>query len=125
MIFVIKLRLLEGRHSPAIIWLCSCFSSNFFGEISQIFTICENFPADHLKAEKKGVTKAVSLLFAILYLLPLFQIWSCEFFYQQAQGETQICLTVQQILRNFTAGKAINLTRKILISFVAKHYVME
>ena len=48
-----------------------------------------------------------------------------NFFHQQALGETQICLTVQQILRNLTEGKAINLTRKIHIFSVAKHYVME
>ena len=29
------------------------------------------------------------------------------FFYQQALTRTQICLTVQQILGNFTGGKAI------------------
>ena len=46
----------------------------------KIFTICENCPVDYLKAEKKGVTKAVSSLFSILCFLPLSQIWSYEFF---------------------------------------------
>ena len=46
----------------------------------KIFTICEICPADHSKAEKMGVTKAVSSLFANLCLLPLSQIWSYEMF---------------------------------------------
>ena len=37
MIFVINLRLHEERRSPAIIWLCLCFSSICLGEISQNF----------------------------------------------------------------------------------------
>ena len=36
-IFVIKLRLHEGRRSPVIIWLCPCSSSICIGEISQNF----------------------------------------------------------------------------------------
>ena len=42
----------------------------------KIFTVCEICPVDHLKAEKIGVTRAVSSLFAILCFLPLSQIWS-------------------------------------------------
>ena len=34
-------------------------------------------------------------------------------------------LKVQEIFRDSTEGSAINLTRKIRICFVAKHYVME
>ena len=45
----------------------------------KIFMICENFPSDHLKAEKIGVTKVVSSLLAIL-CFPLSQIWRYEFF---------------------------------------------
>ena len=46
-------------------------------------------------------------------------------FYQQALGRAQICLTVQQILGNSTEGNAKNLTEKIHVFFVAKHYIME
>ena len=88
----------------------------------KIFIICEIFPPDHLKAEKIGVTEEVSSLFVIFCLLPLSQIWPYEFFYQQALGRAQICLTVQQILGNSTEGNAINLARKIpIFKFVAKH----
>ena len=34
------------------------------------FTICENCPADQLKANKIGVTNIIFLLFAILCFLP-------------------------------------------------------
>ena len=70
----------------------------------KIFKICEICPADHLKAEKK---KGLQRHF------PHF------FFYQQALGRAKICLTVQQILGHSIDGNAINLSRKILISFVA------
>ena len=46
----------------------------------KMFIICEICPADHLKVGKKGVTKAVSSLFAILCHLFLSQTWSYEFF---------------------------------------------
>ena len=46
----------------------------------KMFTTCEICPADHLKVGKKGVTKAVSSLFAILCYLSLSQIWSYELF---------------------------------------------
>ena len=46
----------------------------------KMFTTCEICPADHLKVGKKGVTKAVSSLFAILCYLYLSQIWSYELF---------------------------------------------
>ena len=46
----------------------------------KIFMIRENFPSDHLKAEKIGATKVVSSLFAIL-CFPLSQIWRYEFFF--------------------------------------------
>ena len=47
----------------------------------KMFTTCEICPADHLKVGKKGVTKAVSSLFAILCYLSLSQIWSYELFF--------------------------------------------
>ena len=47
----------------------------------KMFIICEICPADHLKVGKKGVTKAVSSLFAILCHLFLSQIWSYELFF--------------------------------------------
>ena len=46
----------------------------------KMFIICEICLADHLKVGKKGVTKAVSSLFAILCNLFLSQIWSYESF---------------------------------------------
>ena len=46
-----------------------------------IFILWKICPADHLKAKKIGVAEAVSSLFAILYFLPLSQIWSYEFFF--------------------------------------------
>ena len=81
----------------------------------KVFTVCEICPANHLKAEKNRVTKAVSSLFSILCFLRLSQIWSYEFFffYQQELRRAQIYLTVQQILGNSTEGNATNLARKI------------
>ena len=90
----------------------------------KIFTIYEICPTDRLKAKKIVVTKAVSLLFAILCFLRL-KFGLMNFVYQQLLGRAQICSTVQQILENSTEGNAINLARKIPIFFVAKHYVME
>ena len=112
MIFVIKLRLHVGRCSPAIIWFCLWFSSFCFGEISQIFLTI-------------GVTKAAPryLQFCVFFLYLKFGL--INFFHQQALERAQICLTVQQIFGNSTEGNAVNLTRKIPIFFVAKHYVME
>ena len=118
MIFVFKLRLHEGRRSPAIIWLCLWFSSICFGEISQNFhSFVKIFLLIIYEPKKIGVTKVVSSLFAILCFLSLSQIWS-YFFYQQALGRARICLTVQQILENSTQGSAINLIPKIPIFFV-------
>ena len=44
----------------------------------KIFTMCEICPADHSKAEKMRVTKAVSSLFANVCRFPLSHIWSYE-----------------------------------------------
>ena len=52
MIFIIMLRLQEGRRSPAIVWLCLWISSICFGEISQNFHN-KNYPADHLQADRE------------------------------------------------------------------------
>ena len=98
MIIVNKLRLCEGRHLPVLIWLCVVFSSTWFGEVSQNFHNLWNLSSRSFKSRKKeGVTKAVFSLLAILCFLPLSQIWCYDFFYQQALGRAQICLTIQQI----------------------------
>ena len=98
MIFVNRLRLHEGRHLPVIIWLCFLFSSICLGEVSQNFLNLWNLSSRSFKSRKKeGVTKAVFSLLAILCFLPLSQIWCYDFFYQQALGRAQICLTIQQI----------------------------
>ena len=52
MVFVIKVRLHEGRRSSAIIWLCLWFSSICSSEISQNFHNLWKLSCDHLKAEK-------------------------------------------------------------------------
>ena len=75
----------------------------------KIFTIC---PADHLKAGKIGVTKAVSSLYAILCFL---KFGLMKFILSSGIGRAQICLTVHQIIGNSTERIAINLARKILI----------
>ena len=45
-----------------------------------------------------------------------------NYFYQQAQGRAQTCLTILQILGNSTEGNAINQIRQIPILFVAKEW---
>ena len=69
-----------------------------FDEISQ------KFPADHLKAQKIGVTESVSSLwqFCVFFLFLKFGVMNFVlfyfvFFYQQAPGRAQISLTVKQI----------------------------
>ena len=52
MVFVIKVRLHEGRRSSAIIWLCLWFSSICSSEISQNFHNLWKLSCVHLKAEK-------------------------------------------------------------------------
>ena len=121
MIFVMKLRLHEGRCSPMIILLCNLLRWNL--------SKCSQFVKFVLpiikKLEKRDVTKAVSLLFAILCYLSLSQIWSYEFFYQHTLGRAQMCLMVQQILGNSICGNVINLAQEIPILLVAKHHEME
>ena len=71
----------------------------------KVFTVCEICPANHLKAEKNRVIKAVSSQFQFLCFLRLSQIWSYKyifFFNQQELRRAQIYLTVQQILGNST-----------------------
>ena len=80
----------------------------------KFFTIYENFPADNLKAEKIAVPKAVSSLFAILCLLPLFQKLSCELFRKQALGRAKICIAVQQFLGKRDNSYSKDLCRKTL-----------
>ena len=76
MIFVMKLRLHEGRCSPMIILLCNLLRWNL--------SKCSQFVKFVLpiikKSEKREVTKAVSTLFAIWCYLSLSQIWSYELF---------------------------------------------
>ena len=76
MIFLMKLRLHEGRRSPAIILLCNLLRWNL--------SKCSQFVKFVLpiikKLGKKGITKAASSLFAILCHLSISQIWSYEFF---------------------------------------------
>ena len=81
MIFVINLRLYEGWRSPVLIWLCLWFFSICFGEISQNFhNYLQRLSCRTFKSLNKGVTKAVSSLFAILCFLRLSQIWPDEYF---------------------------------------------
>ena len=84
----------------------------------RIFTICEIFPTDHLKSEKKVVT---DLKFCVFFVYLKF-VPTNNFVYnnQQVLQGAQICLTVQQILGNSTEGNTINLARNIPIFFVAK-----
>ena len=102
--------------SSVIIRLCLWFSSICLGEISQNFHNLWRLSCPTFKSLNKGVTKAVSSLFAILCFLRLSQIWSYEFFFcQQAPGRAQISLTVHQISGNSAGGNMINLARKIPI----------
>ena len=76
MIFVMKLRLHEGRCSLMIILLCNLLRWN----LSKCSQIVKFVLPIIKKLEKREVTKAVSSLFAILCNLCLSQIWSCELF---------------------------------------------
>ena len=125
-IFIIKLRFHKGRHLLVIIWLCLWFSSIFFGEISQNFHKLWKLSWQSFKSWKKiGCEKKFSCYLEFCVFFLYLKFGPMNFFYWQALGRTQICLTVQQILGNSTVGNVINFTRKIPIFFVAKHYVME
>ena len=76
--YKIKLRLHEERRSPAIIWVCFWFSSICFNEISQNFHNTWQFSCQSFKNRKKGVTKAVSSLFAILITDSYCQLHDCS-----------------------------------------------
>ena len=92
----------------------------------EMFTICEICPADHLKVGEKEVTKAVSLLFAIVCYLFLSQIWSYELFLSTGTRKGTNMFNGPANLRKFhLRTNAINLAQKIPFFFVAKHYVME
>ena len=69
----------KGKASPREA-LATYYNSSISMKSFKMFIICEICPADHLKVGKKGVTKAVSSLFAILCNLFLSQIWSYESF---------------------------------------------
>ena len=98
-----------------------------FDEISQ------KFPADHLKAQKIGVTESVSSLwqFCVFFLFLKFGVMNFVLFYFvffflstcTRKGTNKFNGLAN--LGNSTGGNAINLSRKTLISFAAKHYVME
>ena len=126
LIFVFKLRLHEGRRSLTIIWLCLWFFSIYFGEISQNFHNLWNLSRWSLKYWKKSEAQRQFpryLQYCVFFLYLKFGV--LNFFNQQALRRAHICLTVQQILGNFTDRHAINLAGKIPIFFVAKHFVME
>ena len=97
-----------------------------FDEISQ------KFPADHLKAQKIGVTESVSSLwqFCVFFLFLKFGVMNFVLFYFVFFLSTCTRKGTNKFnglanLGNSTGGNAINLSRKTLISFAAKHYVME
>ena len=89
------------------------------------FTICEMFPADHLKAEKNRSFQGCFPAICNIVFSSSIKFGLMIFFNQQALGREQIYLTVQQILGNSIEGNAINIIRGIPIFFVAKNYVME
>ena len=126
MIFVIKLRLHEGRCSPVIIWLCLWFSSICFSETSQNFCNLWNRPADHLKAEKnRGYKGSFLTICNFIFSSSISNLILWIFFNQKALEKAQISLTVQQILGDSTKGNMINLTWKIPIFIVIKLNIME
>ena len=93
----------------------------------KVFTVCEICPANHLKAEKNRVTKAVSSLFSILCFLRLSQIWSYEFFFFLSTGTkkgTNIFNSPAN-LRKFHRRKRNESCSKDPCFSVAKHYVIE
>ena len=80
----------------------------------KILIICKHCPADHFKAERKGLKGQFPryLQFRVLYLYHKSGL--LNFFHEQALGGA-----------NSTKGNATNLARKIRIFFAAKQYVME
>ena len=79
---------------------------------------------EYLKADKsKGLQKQFLSYLQFCAFFLYFKFGLKNFCYQQALGRAQICLTFQQILGNSTEGNGINLTQKIPVFFVAKHYV--
>ena len=88
----------------------------------KIFTVCEICPVDHLKAAKnRGYKGSFLAICNFVFSSSISNLVIMNFFYQQALGRAQICLTVQQILGNSTEENAINHAPKIPIFFVAKH----
>ena len=92
----------------------------------KIFTVCEIFRADHLKAEKNRVYKGSFLAFCNFVFSSSTQIWSYEFFFLLT-GTRKGTNTFNglAILENSIEGDKINLARKIPILLVAKCYVMK
>ena len=112
MIFVIKLKLHEGRRSQVIIWFCLLFSSICFGEISQNFHNLGNLSCQSFKSRKNRGYKGNFLAFCnVVFSSSISNLVFLNFFTHQSSGRAQICLTVQHILGNSTEGNATNLTR--------------
>ena len=63
---------------------------NFLGGSSKVFIICENCPADHLKAENnRGLKGSFITIFNFVFFLYLkFGLMNC--YYQRAPGRAQI-----------------------------------
>ena len=121
MIFIMKLRLHEGRARQW--WFCFAIC---FDEISQNVHNLWNLSCRSLKSRKKERLQRQFpryLQFCVIFLFLKFGPMNC--FYQQALGRAQICLMVQQIFWNSICGNVINLAQKIPILFVAKHYEIE
>ena len=125
MIFVVKLRLQEGRRSPVIIWLCPWFSSICFGEISQNFHNLGDLSCRSFKSRKKiGVANAVSLLFAIFWCLPPSPTWSYEFILSTGTRKGTNMFNGPENHRKCQQRQRDKFFSKIPIFFVAKYYVV-
>ena len=123
MIFVVKLRLQEGRRSPVIIWLW--FSSICFSEISQKFSQFGKFVLPIIwKPKNIGVTEAVSSLFAILWCLPPSPIWSYEFILSTCTRKGTNMFNGPENHRKCQQRQRDKFFSKIPIFFVAKHNVV-
>ena len=73
--------------------------------ISQNFHNMWKLSCHHLKAEKIGVTEAVSTLFVILCFLPLSQIWSYQFLLSTGTGEGTNMFNGLENLKKFQRKK--------------------
>ena len=118
MIFVFKLRLHEGRRSPAIIWLCLWFSSICFGEISQNFhSFVKIVLLVIYKPKKQGSQKQFSPYFQFCFFSSISNLvlW---FFFSTGTRKATNMFNASANLRKFHLQKPVNLIRKIPIFFV-------